>query len=370
MLLRQYGVTQLVFGGVTTSCCVATTMREASDLGFNCWVLSDCTGDCGAYDYMDTMRLAAGRVLSAEAFLGVVDPRLSASSLALPALQAMGTSSVSSSVSHAVCASANIAAAMADGNTLDMSSLRAKLAADARAFIDTLQQRAADEAAQSDASLRSVVACDGGRTNAWPHEPQAFTPQTTALLCMHVADEEPNGGAPTPPWQQQLGRLVAAATKARVPIFLVGTHAGTRTHPPPPLGMPAPPYPPLRGASRISCAEGHGAFSGTALDAQLRGMGVSNLIITGRGASTAVNTTMRQASDRGYDTLVVADCIGADDDADLWGVTASVIRKAIFSACAHSDALHPWLERAASQGLDRSSSGTTLERLLDRVDSL
>lgn len=77
-----------------------------------------------------------------------------------------------------------------------------------------------------------------------------------------------------------------------------------------------------------------------------------------------------QASDRGYDTLVVADCIGADDDADLWGVTASVIRKAIFSACAHSDALHPWLERAASQGLDRSSSGTTLERLLDRVDSL
>ena len=48
--------------------------------------------------------------------------------------------------------------------------------------------------------------------------------------------------------------------------------------------------------------------------------------------------------------------IGAADEADLYGVTASMIRKVIFSACAHSDAVHPWLNQfrsEASNGLGK-----------------
>ena len=48
LLLRRLGVTTLVFGGVTTSCCVATTMREATDLGFDCWLLADGTSGFAA----------------------------------------------------------------------------------------------------------------------------------------------------------------------------------------------------------------------------------------------------------------------------------------------------------------------------------
>ncbi|CAK7240394.1 MAG: hypothetical protein STHCBS139747_001833 [Sporothrix thermara] len=41
--LMARGVTHLLFCGVTTECCVATTAREASDRGFQCCILTDCT---------------------------------------------------------------------------------------------------------------------------------------------------------------------------------------------------------------------------------------------------------------------------------------------------------------------------------------
>lgn len=42
-LLRQAGVTHLLFMGVTTEVCVQTSMREANDRGFDCLLLEDCT---------------------------------------------------------------------------------------------------------------------------------------------------------------------------------------------------------------------------------------------------------------------------------------------------------------------------------------
>lgn len=320
MILRQRGVTTLVFGGVTTSCCVSTTMREASDLGYSCHVLSDCTGDCGAYDYMDTLRMLPGeRVLDAQTFLSQVDASLAGKSARFPPLRAFGPS---------LALSANVYDAMAEGSTLDFPSLRAKLAADARAFIDSLQQRAAAEGPKLDAAghCSSIVACDGGRTNAWPFKPEAFTPQTTALLGL---DLPKTASAWQAPWLTNLVKLSAACAEAGIAGF--GIDSDTE------LGDA------LRGL-RMRPA-GAGAFSGTDLDATLRERGITNLLIVGGGASTAINTTMRQASDRGFDTLIVADCIGAADEADLWGVTACAIRKAIFSACAHSDAVHTWLKQ-------------------------
>jgi nicotinamidase-related amidase len=42
-LLRQAGITQLLFMGVTTEVCVQTSMREANDRGYDCLLLEDCT---------------------------------------------------------------------------------------------------------------------------------------------------------------------------------------------------------------------------------------------------------------------------------------------------------------------------------------
>jgi len=52
LLLRRAGVTHLVFTGITTDVCVHTTMRDANDRGYECLLLSDCTGatDYGNYE--------------------------------------------------------------------------------------------------------------------------------------------------------------------------------------------------------------------------------------------------------------------------------------------------------------------------------
>lgn len=44
LVLRNKRILSLVFTGITTDVCVSTTMREANDLGYECLVLSDCTG--------------------------------------------------------------------------------------------------------------------------------------------------------------------------------------------------------------------------------------------------------------------------------------------------------------------------------------
>jgi len=42
-ILKERGITQLVFAGVTTEVCVQTSMREANDRGYECLLIEDAT---------------------------------------------------------------------------------------------------------------------------------------------------------------------------------------------------------------------------------------------------------------------------------------------------------------------------------------
>ncbi|MDB6052543.1 MAG: isochorismatase [Verrucomicrobiales bacterium] len=56
---------------------------------------------------------------------------------------------------------------------------------------------------------------------------------------------------------------------------------------------------------------GKGAFFATDLHAILQSLGITQLVVTGVTTEVCVNTTVREANDRGYDCLVPADCVGS-----------------------------------------------------------
>ena len=56
---------------------------------------------------------------------------------------------------------------------------------------------------------------------------------------------------------------------------------------------------------------GKGAFYATELQEILQKAGITRLIVTGVTTEVCVHTTVREANDRGYEALVLSDCVGS-----------------------------------------------------------
>jgi biuret amidohydrolase len=57
LVLRNRGITSLIFTGITTDVCVHTIMREANDLGYECLLLKDCTGATDYGNYLAAVKM-------------------------------------------------------------------------------------------------------------------------------------------------------------------------------------------------------------------------------------------------------------------------------------------------------------------------
>ena len=78
LVLRRAGITHLVLTGITTDVCVHTTMREANDRGYECLLLSDCTGATDEGNYQAALKMVTmqggvfGAVATSDALLKAV----------------------------------------------------------------------------------------------------------------------------------------------------------------------------------------------------------------------------------------------------------------------------------------------------------
>jgi nicotinamidase-related amidase len=177
--------------------------------------------------------------------------------------------------------------------------------------------------------------------------PYTFDPATTALLVIDMQRDflEPGGfgetlGNDVSQLRQAIAPTAALLAAARAAgLYVIHTREGHRPDlsdcPPAKLNRGAPSMrigdPGPKGRILIQGEYGHdivdelspvegepvvdkpgkGAFYATELTDLLTAKGVTSLIVTGVTTEVCVHTTVREANDRGYECLVLSDCVGS-----------------------------------------------------------
>jgi nicotinamidase-related amidase len=99
---------------------------------------------------------------------------------------------------------------------------------------------------------------------------------------------------------------------------------------------------------------GKGAFYATELPHVLAEAGITQLLVTGVTTEVCVHTTTREANDRGYECLVVSDCVGSYfPDFQRIGLEMIKAQGGIFGWVADSTAVIPAIQSLATAPLSQ-----------------
>jgi nicotinamidase-related amidase len=153
-----------------------------------------------------------------------------------------------------------------------------------------------------------------------------------------MADRIRAGRVPVvPEAPDRIARLLADARADGVPVIHVhhdDPDPGSPFRKGTPGGAPMACAMPLPGETLL-WKHGSSAFHGTGLDAHLRGLGVTELVVAGAVAAFCVTSTVRMASDLGYRVLLPQDALlgfdlpahdgGRIDAATVQRVTLSIL---------------------------------------------
>ncbi|MEM9784738.1 MAG: isochorismatase family cysteine hydrolase, partial [Pseudomonadota bacterium] len=82
----------------------------------------------------------------------------------------------------------------------------------------------------------------------------------------------------------------------------------------------------------------NGAFTGTDFDTVLRAAGIRALAFTGVTIDVCVHTTLREANDRGYQCLLLADACGAiEPGLHDWALRSITVEGGVFGSVSTTD---------------------------------
>ena len=158
---------------------------------------------------------------------------------------------------------------------------------------------------------------------AWPFDGNLAGPATAVLVVYPRGPVGPAVGA-----DSNAAEVVTAIRAAGGAVVHVSTAPPRSEH----ATCDAPPVP-VTTADAAIAATGIDGFYGSGLDAHLRVLGATRLILVGRGTETCLHSTMRSANDRGYECLLVADaCTPYDPTLTAAAVSMIEMSGGIFGA--------------------------------------
>ena len=289
MILRTTGTTTLLLGGITTDVCVHTTMREGNDRGFECCLITDGTGATDPSNHLAAHKMVTmqhgvfGCIASSEAILKVLDglptnpmklrpawPQRPFRPLVLAPPGNLLTNTIAEAKPFPYSfLPTSVALLMIDwqNDFLDPRGFGASLGNDV-----TSLRRGVDNAKRLLELFRSKSLTIAHTLEAHARDLSDVHP-AKKRRCPKIGE------------QGELGRV------------LVKGEAGNDI-----IDELQP-----RDSEIIIHKPGKGAFYATNLEAQLRSAGCTHLIMTGVTTEVCVQSTAREANDRGFEVLVVSD---------------------------------------------------------------
>jgi len=272
LILRTNGIKRIILGGITTDVCVHTTMREANDLGYECLLLEDGTGatDVGNHESAIKMVHMQNGVFGATAKC------------------------------EDVCA-------FLDANRFDAPDNEAAIVPNAKPFPFTIRAKKTaivmidwqlDFTSPNGFGAALGNDCEILRKEALPNAVRILEAGRKAKCAIvHTLEAHKPDLSDCPPSKIRRCDKIGQIVDEKMGRILVKNEPGNSIEP---LVAPKP-------GELIGHKPGKGAFYNTNLEFQLKRRGVETLIFTGVTTEVCVQTSMREANDRGFE------CIVADD---------------------------------------------------------
>jgi nicotinamidase-related amidase len=311
-LLRNLGITTLVFAGTSTNGCVESAVRDAVDLGYDVVIASDA---CAA-GTLETHELALSylegaltHILSTDQLVSLIDPLEAASPGERSGLERVkpylpkppeDTESADRDPYDAILPPALQLLLVRDNTALVLVDAQ-RFTCDPALGLGALAAAKGLGACLSGYYKRVGDALPGMRRLL-----EACREQGILAIHMRTAGRLPNG--------RDLGRKLQAQG------FAFGPSSPEAEFMP---GL-AP-----RAGEIVLNKPASGIFTGTGLDELLRNLAVENLILAGISYDGAVEGSIRSTSDRGYGLVVVPDACAAHHPGlqdFLWRVESGVIQ--------------------------------------------